>query len=473
MSAITVEAPACIFQDSLPLELQQDIIRSLDPIGLISLSQSSRHFRRVISPQRKHFAERLLIIECQPENKGPEIVSIDFFLRGCYADWILEDWDAHRWACTSCLKLLPHTRFNNHSILGLATRKPYEEWGTTVGTSSWVPSLHGTDWSKAARLERIKDDKIGKHGLLQVSDYERRFSGHARWKRRCMECQYKDRGWDLHRSRRVRYESCLDRWFPQLADVLISKRPPFPPRIIRPCRFNKTDEEWTMYVKRCPQCEKWQELRSFRFAGNRVNYPWSRAEDEYGKSQDGTSVKITGPILCNHCFEKEYGRESLAQALMNQFKGLLEDQTKEMALRLHLPPNSFSRYRMQKSVHGEELKQLLEEIPQCSLLDDEPADTLVPEDVAALRDFHGKFRRVWGQIEDEAERHRRTGTPIGETYDPHAGGLLLLRLMVWQTHFHEFEAHWHWLNACAAEIEQNTDLLVVWALQRDPESLKL
>uniref|UniRef100_A0A0B7K5T9 F-box domain-containing protein n=1 Tax=Bionectria ochroleuca TaxID=29856 RepID=A0A0B7K5T9_BIOOC len=48
----------------LAVELQHKIIPHLDPIGLVSLSQSCRYFRRLIDPGRKEFAERLLQVEC-------------------------------------------------------------------------------------------------------------------------------------------------------------------------------------------------------------------------------------------------------------------------------------------------------------------------------------------------------------------------------------------------------------------------
>ena len=47
----------------LPAEIQCSIIRLLDPISLISVSQTSTHFRRTINPSKRHFTERLLALE--------------------------------------------------------------------------------------------------------------------------------------------------------------------------------------------------------------------------------------------------------------------------------------------------------------------------------------------------------------------------------------------------------------------------
>ncbi|KAL5342039.1 hypothetical protein BJX70DRAFT_357627 [Aspergillus crustosus] len=108
--------------ESLPVELQCSIIRYLDPIALISLSQTNKYFRKVIRPQQPHFAERLLALECLEEIGGPEI---EFSRHGTLNPHRNSaEWEASRWACTSCLKLVPHYAFSNQSLSRLAFRKP-------------------------------------------------------------------------------------------------------------------------------------------------------------------------------------------------------------------------------------------------------------------------------------------------------------------------------------------------------------
>ncbi|KAJ5542663.1 hypothetical protein N7535_005087 [Penicillium sp. DV-2018c] len=72
--------------DCLPVEILEPIFRLLDPIGLISISQTNSYFRRVVQPKREHFVEWLLALECTARYE-------------------------HLWACTVCLKLLPSLAF--------------------------------------------------------------------------------------------------------------------------------------------------------------------------------------------------------------------------------------------------------------------------------------------------------------------------------------------------------------------------
>lgn len=124
----------------LPTEIQCSIIRLLDPIGLISISQASSHFRSLVSPQKRHFAERLLELELLAEHGGP---CPAFRARDNHIspDPLDPEWESIRWACTSCLRLLPHIHFDNHSILRLRYRKPGARTpGSPHAVTSWEPS---------------------------------------------------------------------------------------------------------------------------------------------------------------------------------------------------------------------------------------------------------------------------------------------------------------------------------------------
>ncbi|CAG9946202.1 unnamed protein product [Clonostachys rosea f. rosea IK726] len=57
-----VEAPQRVTLTSLPGELHHYIVPELDAIGLISLSQTSRYFRSLISPNKREMGEWLLAI---------------------------------------------------------------------------------------------------------------------------------------------------------------------------------------------------------------------------------------------------------------------------------------------------------------------------------------------------------------------------------------------------------------------------
>ena len=147
---------------TLPTEIQSAIIRLLDPISLISIAQTNTHFRLLISPEKKHFAERLLELELLPEYGGPCPIfrARDNHLSPGPLD---PDWKDIRWACTSCLRLLSHTHFDNHSILRLRYRKPSPPVpGASHAVTSWEPTTHGRSrrFAKRARGNALSDEKM-------------------------------------------------------------------------------------------------------------------------------------------------------------------------------------------------------------------------------------------------------------------------------------------------------------------------
>ncbi|RYP19799.1 hypothetical protein DL765_003145 [Monosporascus sp. GIB2] len=144
----TTSAPSL---DTLPIEAQCAIFRLLDPVGLISASQTCKSFRGIITLERRHFVERLLALECLEEHGGPSAI---FRARdnALQPNWNDEKWESMRWACTGCLRLLPHRHFDNHSLLRLGYRKPVAGSPAAVTPSSWEPS--GKIISDAARKRR-------------------------------------------------------------------------------------------------------------------------------------------------------------------------------------------------------------------------------------------------------------------------------------------------------------------------------
>ncbi|KAJ5595507.1 uncharacterized protein N7459_001715 [Penicillium hispanicum] len=149
--------------DTLPSEIQCAIFRLLDPPGLISTSQTCSRFRKIISPSRLHFLERLLVLECQEKEGG---VTPIFSARTSRfdPDWSSAEWEAMRWACTGCLRLLPHTAFDNHSLLRLRYRKPIPGSPAADLHTSWEPTRRGVPWPSRHRrrqepFERTAEEK--------------------------------------------------------------------------------------------------------------------------------------------------------------------------------------------------------------------------------------------------------------------------------------------------------------------------
>ena len=127
---------------SLPVEILCSIFRLLDPIGLISISQTNSKFRTVVQPQRTHLLERLLELECREEIGGvtPVFRSRDNHLD---PDFTSKEWYSARWACSICLHMLPHTAFDNHYILRLQYRKPLPRSAAASPYTSWEPTREG------------------------------------------------------------------------------------------------------------------------------------------------------------------------------------------------------------------------------------------------------------------------------------------------------------------------------------------
>src|ERR1051326_5609099 len=105
----------------LPREIHEQIVTFLDPIGLISLSQTCGYFRTVIKPDRHHFVQRLLALELVPEYGGPipNIMPAPPFSATVIEPPLgdIQAWKFMRYACVGCLKLLPPARFANQCLL--------------------------------------------------------------------------------------------------------------------------------------------------------------------------------------------------------------------------------------------------------------------------------------------------------------------------------------------------------------------
>ncbi|KAJ6526756.1 hypothetical protein B0H19DRAFT_1196927 [Mycena capillaripes] len=151
---------------SLPIELLCAIVRLLDPIGLISLSQSSRIFRALIQPSKEDFVQRLLALELDPHLGGiVRFRSSDNNLTPPWDD--AEAWKAIRFACVGCMKLLPHTRFSNQNLLQLRRRKPPSGSREADRITDWEPLACEDAKARGLRIQerarREKEDRAAVH----------------------------------------------------------------------------------------------------------------------------------------------------------------------------------------------------------------------------------------------------------------------------------------------------------------------
>ncbi|CAG9994610.1 unnamed protein product [Clonostachys byssicola] len=288
MSPSHVSTP-CL--SDLPAELVFGIARLADPVALVSLHQTNKRFRALITIGKRELVERLLQLELTKEHGGG---TLTLRVREQILDprFSEEKWAEFRWACSSCLRLRSHIHFDNRSILRLQNRKPIAGSPAAVPISTWEPSLRGKLWgsktwkpiSYEERLVRLRyrlavypyetyyppfihrwtveelravgmqgfdhvDDnqyqhmnQIVKDAILDrnLLDIELITCGSKRHNRMCNECRYQSgqlrvqlgvkRGtptFPIMTSRKVHFPSAYSRFFPRLPEFLGMPEPDF------------------------------------------------------------------------------------------------------------------------------------------------------------------------------------------------------------------------------------------------------
>ncbi|KAG7410502.1 hypothetical protein Forpe1208_v009756 [Fusarium oxysporum f. sp. rapae] len=489
-----------------PNEIQCQIIRLLDPIGLISLSQSSRHFRRLINPQKRHLVERLLQVELLNEHGGPTLTfrSRDSKLEPSWQD---EAWESMRWACTHCLRLLSSKCFDNQSLLRLGYRKPLPNFDAARMITTWEhrphwrPQYRLTPGSEEYRLEKSRRElyffAVTKGVMCDVegdpaehldnidvtvldgfeSLFEKEFRdmddeeqlelfdaiaqlienddcGRKRYLRNCNECRFRkgflsytlfagDRGsqpFPVVPSRRVSFATELDRHFPGFLSTLKSKNP-----------FARNPSAsgylYPMYMVRCIRCERWQEIRSFRLEGlrNGWRHGISGEAELLGQEYDKG--------CCNKCLVDTRGRGQLAETLKKWILTLLNKRLSFLSSQLchHFNSHHYKAVSHLPQVEAGEWRVLLEQTPWFS-----PGTSLslLREDL----DLINTRRRQWKDLLDRAKESDPENSQyrvLDDLYDK------------WDRRSDAIESKWKWMMGCREEIEDNPELLVDWALDRD------
>ncbi|VUC25571.1 unnamed protein product [Clonostachys rosea] len=488
----------------LPVELQHKIIQQLDPVGLVSLSQSCRYFRRLINPGKKELVERLLQLECS-ERYGGMIPLCYIPKEGSFKPiWDLSVWEAHRWACTSCLRLLPHTDFDNHSILGRAYRKPPFRSAAANLTTSWLPSLRGKVWGRSAgspnQVEEREDEaQVSNQGNKSS---ESRVCGYRRWRRKCNECRFRagelgpkrsvDRSEILiyrggtqnvpiQKSRWLYFESCLDRWFPEILNVLspFLDQLPSPPVQQGPIKLDVTASRWTTYMIRCPCCTTWQEMRNFRFgSGKKKWFPYHHGDGVVASLAHNGDNTLRNPdhgwtvpvrtqlddLLCNRCFMNEHGAEALAEALLEWLRIPLLKHRYQLEQRLRTPISELKRHTR----HNSNLDTMVTR---------QESELLLPSfNIELAQRHHDQFRefcdtKIIRRGNAFAGRRLARIRVMAEDRIYHSRFWADLernrRIRTWNELFDFFRSNWNFALGCEEELKKRPHLLVQWALSRD------
>ncbi|KAJ7189616.1 hypothetical protein GGX14DRAFT_608774 [Mycena pura] len=250
---------------SLPTELLCAIVRLLDPIGLISLSQSSRVFRALIRSSQEDFVQCLLALELDPHLGGiVHFRSRDNNLTPPWDD--AEALKAIRFACIGCMKLLPHTRFSNQNLLQLR-RARARRTASPTGCHWRERARREKEDRAAVRFELERSTEVGAGADERDARAQAVLGGVHRTRRRCNECRFQRGEFTrptranvgtaavpILKSRRLEFPSALERYLPGL----------LPPLLFRVSRDDVRTEHFTLYHVRCPVCAVWQELGAFR-----------------------------------------------------------------------------------------------------------------------------------------------------------------------------------------------------------------
>ncbi|KAF7533409.1 hypothetical protein G7054_g7100 [Neopestalotiopsis clavispora] len=483
----------------LPGELHEFIFRYLDPVALISFAQTNRQFRAVITPAKEHFAERLLVLECQEEFGGP-IFHFDGKDNSQSPRWDDERADQMRWACTHCLKLLHHRHFDNHSLLRLHFRKPLPEWPAAQLITSWEPM--GKFASRAVLKSRIAfyRDYI----TLRRTQYkdgitdERYLCGYRRRQRQCNECRYQTGnlrshivtqapGLDLEdyvagpnlgtattpivKSRRLFHGSFIHRYFPGLfTDLpcyspLADNAPNFPIH-----RQDARDRAFTHYMIRCAGCSIWKEMSAFR-CGQHWPKWWPSHQHRWGTPLTNWNCieidkRFIDRLKCNSCYVAAAGRRELAFKLLSWYFELLLSEIwhTQQYMEIGWPllyraavdgPDVNTWYHTPKCHQKEVLERVFVGLPWEDPDDKREGINVTYADSEMLKTMNEKHKLIqknWGTwFVINPDEHRLPG----DFND---------WVLSWLNGYDNLEARLVWLRGCRDELVKRPGAILEWAL---------
>ena len=544
---------------ALPVELLHCVFRQLDPVALITTSQTCTYFRSIIMPARKHFAERLLALEIESEHGGP---ALTYFARGnrLEPDWNEDAWDHMRWACTHCLRLLRHAAFDNRSLLRLKNRKPASGSPAAKrfsGVTSWEPvesralsakeerrkrvlvaeekeqekllrkqyhiattktlnvarsrytSQSRTSFLRAAELEEaleLSDSQLDsltegqEHALLDRAalHIEEIRAGSHRFSRKCNECRFQlgrfkqtpfikrrrqrpghpdELTWAVNnnkgtpevplvRSRRLKFTTPFDRYFPHIEQYMSTGRPSFILPLRRIYREDDTYMANTLYIARCPSCATWQELRAFRWAPRGWGYGefigvgcWMTEAEFAAHSEEVNNMQ------CNKCVQNKLGDALLAEQLSAFMSARLETECRAVLGMLSGGWITL-RHSSTKPLHRSPMKQLLQSLEAAqknfamvkrnedwSDIDVDADD--VEDNLAVMKRRRLEWLQLSMEEQDLANDCIHQSKPFG----------------VWHDGWDEAMEYWRWAKAWMEEIKKEPQRVVRWALERDTMKL--
>lgn len=502
--------PSGPFLDGLAVELKEQIARLLDPVGLISLRQTNRHFLKIIKPQRQQFIERLLALECLPGHGGSLLPFTKCHGRPLWSDpGVLKTQTRPRWACTGCKRLLPYYHFQYKFLAEVIWQKPPTATPAIRTITSWEPGLgriaravtpltplpadggrsiqdrynlivgdilaispnelfnqirnhnldsfEGMHYGDFLRLITYSPENIRNLFLWNLVSMRSSF-GSSRHHRKCNACQYESHV--FNNATIASHDGMFGtERFPIISieiHMIISPLDRYFPGVLdtmqqgRPSKrfYQGVQHPWTLWMARCPRCTKWQELRAFRI-GAGAGYWFQAWEPTMGQlTWDGVILtqEIFDKACCNACFMDQNGRSALAEHLCRWFVFLLEQQPEDVQSELRSEAGRFT------TKYGEMTSPKRVHDLNQKILDFDCLRSLgeSPWHLSPrLQLLLKDLFRMFGRAGDKFVSEKQS---LQQTLQQH-------------------EEYLEWLVGCKGEVERNPDFLAKWALERGGEPL--
>ncbi|CAH0044719.1 unnamed protein product [Clonostachys solani] len=462
---------------TLPPEMRISIADHLDAKSLLALSLTCTLFRRLIeltSDQRLQILLQLELLDRyggemriygqRPEQGGERFATAQQ----------IADWGRFRWACSGCVRLLPHLEFDNRSIFGRPYQKPVHA----------RPSGHIWSWDS-------RPDEDGADAGKNVVGRQLLGSGEKRHLRQCNEClsqrsssslRYVDEFYftspefeppflspriPVAKSRRIRCASAINRFFPGFLDFLScsldeSKEVPSK-RAMRYLGYHSrlsTVPSFKCYILRCPSCERWKELRSFPVPCS-VSF-WSLDMESVREWLFVSSDRLLQfdehhPINfgCMACLAaKENGHDSMAEVVLTLFKGEIDIAIRAEEQRLQVGWRAMTEFI--KSEWPESVRQELEMVRENlnEIWHDE-----ANVDMQQLGNSRGKLRDFMDEVSRDASFRRDCCSQIC----PRSTVAAFVK------YYDAMDEEMNWLHEAKAAVEAMPELLLNWAL--DPQNM--
>ncbi|KAK4150426.1 hypothetical protein C8A00DRAFT_18034 [Chaetomidium leptoderma] len=465
----------------VPPEILQHIVRHLDPISLIALSQTSRVWRAFINPIHHDYAQRLLALELLPEHGI--VPRFDERSQKLTPSWGSSEWESNKYACCGCMKLRTHMMFDNHAILRRLFRKPPpgSVEASNATTTDWEPLELSARWrhiqDRAAQAkEELEKCRVRvadwpreyamlnpvPHPFARVPQYhddinheiEAHLVGTSRHKRRCVECQRRRGNWSrpnshpgskeapAAKSRQLKFPSMWERHFPGLVERL---PPESVPRIWRALRESTDGIQLSLYVLCCPSCDTWQEHSAFR--------EWSLYQFGFGSPK-----RPKDPLLCNRCHlaahqDPDLLAQELTMGALEMFRDDRDDTLHQLKFGWPLIHRDFNDSGNPNPPLAK-FKAVGAEILSGLRWTSSTKQDIIIED-SDLPDLGRRFQRYREFIDHEVDSETRWR-------------VLQSWFKLWFEDYDLYEKRYHWLNKQIAWLESDVKIVLNYVLKRDP-----